>query len=160
MFRQQVCVPSCPKIRMDYGYRAYWSMIKYLIVIEPHVFLLCAPRSSWVALRQDCLAHRMPFRSTSDRSVPRIEPQVERQLVCVRKFRVLPFCSASAKSKFNIFVVSLNILNSYFHSPGLYRGTVNSSCLRKSTPATCSSGSREGVIVSERERNTSLVVSV
>ena len=77
----------------------------------------------------------------------------------VRKCRVLPFCSASAKSKFNIVVVSEDILNSYCHSPNLYRGTVNSSCLRKSASATCSSGPREGLIVSERERNTSLAVS-
>ena len=73
-------------------------------------------------------------------------------LLSTRDFRVLTFCSASVKSKFNTFVVSLDILDSYFHSPDLNRGTVNSGCVRKSPPATCSSGSREGMIVSERER--------
>ena len=76
----------------------------------------------------------------------------------IRKFRVLSLYSASLKSKFNIFVVSSDILNSYFHSPDLSRDKVHSSCMRKS-PATRSSGSREGMSVSERERNTSLVVS-
>ena len=75
-----------------------------------------------------------------------------------RKIRVLPCCSASVKSKFKICVVALDNLSSYFHSPGLCRGAVNSSCLRKSPPATCPSCSREAMIVSERERNTSLVV--
>ena len=36
-----------------------------------------------------------------------------------------------------------DVLNSYFHSPDLYRGTVNSSCLRKSPSATCFSGTRK-----------------
>ena len=75
-----------------------------------------------------------------------------------RQFRVLPFCSAPVKSQFNIFVFSLDILNSYFHSPDLCRGTANSGCLRKPPPAACSGSAREGTIVSERERNTSLVV--
>ena len=77
----------------------------------------------------------------------------------VRTRRVLPLCSAFAKSKFNIDVVSEDILNSCFHSPDLYRGTVNSSCFRKSPSAICSSGPRKGLIVSERERSTSLAVS-
>ena len=34
-----------------------WSMIKRLDIIEPHVTLLCAPRSTWVVLREDRLAH-------------------------------------------------------------------------------------------------------
>ena len=32
----------------------------------------------------------------------------------IRKFRILPIFSASAWSKFNIVVVSVDILNSYF----------------------------------------------
>ena len=77
----------------------------------------------------------------------------------VRKCRVLPIGSASAKSKFNNVIVSEDILISYFHPPDLYSGTINSSCPRKSTAATCYSCSREGLNVSERERNTSLAVS-
>ena len=63
----------------------------------------------------------------------------------MRKFRVWSFCSASAKNKFSIVVVGEDVLNSYFHSPDL--------------SATCSGCPREGLIVSERERNTSLAVS-
>ena len=96
------------------------------------------------------------FRSRDNLSA--LEPSDPRPMY-VRKFRVLPFCSASAKNQFNIVAVSEDVLNSYFHSPSLYRGTVNSNSLRKSPSATCSSGSREGLIVSERERNTSLAVS-
>ena len=85
---------------------------------------------------EDCLAHRVSFRSKRNCSVPRVELQIEGQLVCtriyIRKFRVLPFCSVSAKSKFRIFVVSEDILNSNFHSPDLYRRTDNSSCQQKS----------------------------
>ena len=77
--------------------------------------------------------------------------------IYTRKFRVLPLCSASVQSKFNIVVRRKDILNLFFRSPSLYRGTVDSSCLRKSPPATCSSCSREK-IVSKRERNNSLVV--
>ena len=40
----------------------------------------------------------------------------------IRKFRVLPFCPASVKSKFNIVGVHDDIWNSYFHPPGSYRG--------------------------------------
>ena len=61
----------------------------------------------------------------------------------IRTFRVLPFCSASAKSKFSIVVVNDDILNSYFHPPGLCRSTDNASCLRKSSAANFSSDSRE-----------------
>ena len=141
-------------------------MIKRLDIIEPHDVLLCAPRSRWVVLREGRLAHRAPFRPMSDRSVPRIEPQVEGQHVCTRTIRprsnVHPKISSSAlpvKSKFDIVVFSKDILDSYFHSLDPYRGTVNSSCLRESRPATCFSGPRESLIVLERERNTSLVVS-
>ena len=56
-----------------------------------------------------------------------------------RKFRVLPFRSASVKSKFSIVEENDVILNPYFHSPGSIRGTDNSSCLRKSPSTTCSS---------------------
>ena len=55
----------------------------------------------------------------------------------IRKFRVLPFCSASVKSKFNIVVANDDIWNSYFHSPGSYWGADNSSCLRRSYSTTC-----------------------
>ena len=50
-------------------------MTKRLDIIEPHVTLLFAPRSRWVVLREDRLAHRMPVRPMSDRSVPRINPR-------------------------------------------------------------------------------------
>ena len=72
---------------MDNSHTAYWSMIKRHDIIEANVALLCAPRFTWVVLREDRLAHQTPIRPMSDRSVPRIEPQVERQLVCTRTVR-------------------------------------------------------------------------
>ena len=156
-FRQQSCVLLCKKIRMNNDHTAHWSMIGRCDIDEPHVALLCEPRFEWVILREDSLAHQAPFRSKSYRSVPRIELQVKRQLVRTRtvrsnsnvhqKFPVLPFRSASAKSKLSIVVVSDDILNSYFHSPGSYRGTDNSSCLRKTQSTTCSSDSRGGRVL-------------
>ena len=83
----------------------------------------------------------------------------------VRKFRVLSFCSASAKSEFSIVAVNEDIMNSCFHPPGVSR------CLRKSSSATCSSDSREGCVfdadssftaklgVLEREQDFSTSVS-
>ena len=116
------------RIRMNSDHTAYRSMIAHLDIIEPHVPLLCVPRFGWVILREDCLAHRAPLRSKSDRSFSRIELQVKGQLVSTR---VLQFCSASAKSKFSIVDVHDDILNSYCHSPFfLCTGTDNSSCLR------------------------------
>ena len=55
MICQQVCVPLCQKIQVDVGHTAYRSMIKRLDINEPHVTLLCAPRSSWAVLREDRL---------------------------------------------------------------------------------------------------------
>ena len=104
-------------------------------------------------------------------SLPALEPSDPGPMY-IRKFRVLPFCSASAKSMFSIVVANGDILNSYFHSPDLCRGIDNSGCLRESSAATCSSDSREGRIldadssstaqlgVSEREESFSLAVSV
>ena len=126
-------------------------------------------------MREDCLAHRAQFGPKSDRCVPRSGLQIKRQLVCtravryksnvIRKCRVLPFCSASVKSKFNIVVVNDDILNSYFHSPGSYRGTDNSNCLRKSPSTTCSSDSDEDCVfdaipVSQDEPRSNLPVTV
>ena len=62
----------------------------------------------------------------------------------MRTFRVLPFSSASARSKFSIVAVNDDIMNSNFHFPRLCRGRDHSSCSRKSSSATCSSDSREG----------------
>ena len=39
------------KYGMDTGHTAYWSMTKHLDIIEPHVSLLCAPRSRSNAIR-------------------------------------------------------------------------------------------------------------
>ena len=86
-FRQQSCVLLCKKIRMNNDHKAHRSMIKRLDIIEPHVTVLCAPRSGWVILREDCPARRASFGSKSNRSVPRSELQVERQLVCTRNVR-------------------------------------------------------------------------
>ena len=74
----------------------------------------------------------------------------------IRKFRVLPFCSASVKSKFNIVVANDDIWNSYFHSPDSYWGADNSSCLRRSYSTTCSDDSAEdcGIGVSVDVRHT------
>ena len=69
---------------VDHGYTAYWSMTKRLDIIEPHAVRQDPDGSHCV---KDCLANRMPFRSMSDRTVPRVEPQVERQLVCTRTIR-------------------------------------------------------------------------
>ena len=95
--RPTVCVPLCKKIRISDNA----LVIKRFDIIEPHVFLLCAPGFGWFVLCEGCLAHRVPSESKR-------------------------FCSV----KFDIIVVSEDILNSYFHSSVLYRGTVDS-CLRK-----------------------------
>ena len=82
-FRRQIFVPLCKEIRVDNSHTAYWTMIKRLDIMDPHVVLL-------VALCGDRLVHRTPFKPMRDRSVPRIEPQVERQLVCTRTIRSRP----------------------------------------------------------------------
>ena len=92
-----------------------------------------------VVLREHCLAHRTPglnFKSKDNLSA--LEPS-DPGPTYIRKCRVLPFRSASVKSKFSIVVENDVILNPYFHSPGSNRGTGNSSCLRKSPSTTCSS---------------------
>ena len=105
--RQQVCVPLCEKIQMDNNQTTKWSMIQRLDIIEPRVLLLNAPGFARVVLCEDCLDHRVLFKSKSDRGVPRVEQQIKRQLVCTR-----------VKSKLNIVVVNDDMLNSNFHSTG------------------------------------------
>ena len=85
--RQQICVSLCKKIGVNNDHTAHRSMIKRLDIIEPHVILLCVPRFGWVILRKDCLAHRAPTMSKINRTVPRVELQVERKLVCTRTIR-------------------------------------------------------------------------
>ena len=85
-FRPQVCVPLCWKIPMDNNQTTYWSMIKRLDLVGSRVFLLCAPGFGWVVLRED-FAHRVPFGSKRNCSLPRVERQVEGQLVCTRTVR-------------------------------------------------------------------------
>ena len=86
-FCQQSCVVLCKKIRANNDHTAHRPMVERFDFIEPHVALLCVPRFEWVILRQDCLAHRAPFRSKSDRSVTRIELQIKRHLVRTRTRR-------------------------------------------------------------------------
>ena len=74
----------CTKLLVNSDHTAFRSMIKRFDIIEPHVAVFCAPRLDSVILREDCLGHRAPFRSESDRSVPRVEFQVNGQLVCAR----------------------------------------------------------------------------
>ena len=80
---------------------------------------------------EDCLAHLAKFGPDGDRCVPglnfksrdslsALEPS-DQGPTYIRKFRFLPFFSASAWSKFNIVVVNDDIWNSCFHSPGSYR---------------------------------------
>ena len=116
-------------------------MIKRLDIIEPRVSLLCAPGFGWVVpssaiqveMKLQC-PKGLNFKSRDNLSA--LEPS-DPGPKNVRKFRVWPFCSASAKRRFNIVVVGEDILNSYIHSPDLHKGTVNSSCLRKSPCAAC-----------------------
>ena len=69
---------------MDGQQSTKWSMIKSLDVIEPRVLLLSAPGFRWVVLCEDCLAHRVPFKSKRNCSVKRVELQIEGQFVCTR----------------------------------------------------------------------------
>ena len=105
---------------MDNNQTTCWSMTKRFDIVKPHVALLCVPGFECVILRADCLARRSPLKSKSDRTVPRVELQIQRQLVRTRtvrsrsnvhpkNVRVLPFRSASANAKFNIVVVNDNI---------------------------------------------------
>ena len=82
------------------------------------------------------VSHGLNFKSKD--SLSALEPS-DPSTTYIRKCRVLPFRSASVKSKFSIVVENDVILNPYFHSPGSNRGTGNSSCLRKSPSTTCSS---------------------
>ena len=159
---------------MNNDHAAYRSRIECFDIVKPHVALTCVPPFKWIVLREDCLAHRTPFGPESDRCVPRVELQVKRDSLPAlepsdpgpmyfRKFRVLPFCSASVKSKFNIVVANDDFWNSYFHSPGSSRGPDNSRCLRGSSSTTCSDDSAEdcgmGVSIDVRHTDFSLGIS-
>ena len=126
---------------MDNDHATHRPKIKFFDIVRPHVALTCLPGFEWIILCENCLADRVPFWSNfkSRDSLSALEPSKPGPMY-VRTFRVLPFRSASVKSRFEIFVVSEDILNSYFQSPGLYRDTVISSCLRGSPSTTCSSG--------------------
>ena len=102
---QQSCVLLSKRIRMNNDHTAHWSVMKRFDIVKPHVALLRVPRSEWVVLRENCLAHRTPVRPKSDRCVSRsrgslsaLEPSDPGQMY-IRKCRALPFCSASVKSK-------------------------------------------------------------
>ena len=78
---QQICVPLCNKIRVNSDHTAHWSMIQRLDIIEPNVILLCVPRCVKTVL----LIERYSGRKVT--AVPRVELQVEKQLVCTRTIR-------------------------------------------------------------------------
>ena len=78
---QQICVPLCNKIRVNSDHTAHWSMIQRLDIIEPNVILLCVPRCEKTVLLIECYSGRKVT------AVPRVELQVEKQLVCTRTIR-------------------------------------------------------------------------
>ena len=78
---QQICVPLCKKIQVNNNHTAHWSMIQRLDIIEPNVILLCVPRCVKTVL----LIERYSGRKVT--AVPRVELQVEKQLVCTRTIR-------------------------------------------------------------------------
>ena len=102
------------------------------------------------------VSQRLNFKSRDNLSA--LEPSDQGPMY-VRKCRVLPFYSASAKSKSSIVVVNEDIMNSCFHPPGLCRGTDKSRCLRKSSLATCSSEQYFSVIRAKDVSSTRVPVS-
>ena len=80
-FRQQSCVLLSKRIRMNSNHTPHRPSIDRVDIVKPQVALTCVSGFEWVVLREDCLAHRTPFRPESDRCVPRVELQVKRQLV-------------------------------------------------------------------------------
>ena len=55
------------------------------LYVKPNVTLARVPGFEWVVLREDCLAHRTPLQINGDAGP-----------MYIRKFRTLPFFSASA----------------------------------------------------------------
>ena len=84
--KQTLPTKLCPPKETD-EQRSYSALVdERFDIIEQHVALFCGPRLKWI-VREDCLVHRAPLRSKTDRCVPKVELQVKRQLVCNRTVR-------------------------------------------------------------------------
>ena len=61
-------VSSCAKKKkMNIDHAEHRSMVECVNIIETRVALLCVPRLKWIVLRENCLAHRDPFKSQGGR---------------------------------------------------------------------------------------------
>ena len=139
---------------MNNDHTAHWSMVDFDI-IEKHMCSVYHDSDGSYCVKTVLLIERQSGRKViavsqelnfkSRDSLSALEPSDPGPMY-IRTFRVSPFRSASAKSKFSIVAVNDDILNSYFHSPSSYRGTDNSSCLQKPPSTTCSSDSRDGCV--------------
>ena len=154
--RAQTCFSLCKKLRMDNDHTAHRVGEKNFLASSSHTSFCSVYQDSdgsycvktgllierHSGLKIIAVSQGLNLKSRDNLSA--LEPS-DSSPMYIRKCRVLPCRSAaSAKSNFSIVVVKDDILNSSSDSPGSYRGTDNSSCLRKSPLTTCSSDSREG----------------